>query len=848
MKQLIIILVFCILFIDSKAQSEFYYYGDSKVSINTIENTICISLVNSDNLDIRLAELSQFGETEIMEYENNRVIIKVTATSIQDYRSMIEAVSNSPYTKVWSSLFHDSQSYLYSMSTGEIIVKLKNDFCYENLEDFISTNDLEVKRVLNPDKKIYLLKCNNICGDIVFPIVYKLYNEDMTEYAEPNFYMFNVLCTSDPMYSVQWALHQDGPGISTSQHINIEPVWNTGNLGDSNIKIGLVDNGVYAAHPDLADCLVPGYNIMDDNTNTAPHPYSTGQINSHGTICAGIIGASHNDTAIAGIAPMCKIMPVKVTGPSSSAPVTWLADGITYAANNEADIICCSYACMYSNYVKEAINTALKYGRNGLGCVIVAPSGNKNYDDNSYVNDHVLFPANMEGVVSVGALHTCNHMADGISYETCSHPHFFYPDQTSSYAEIGHYGDSLDIVAPGVNVLSTADINCSGTFYADHSTVFASGTSVSCAHAAGVAALILSQRPDLHNYQVNTVLKKSASKVNSSTYTYTTSPQHPYSSWNNETGYGELNANSAVFMAGNLPHNHIFIKDYSTDYGFEPTSMNRDVYNSPDITLTIPGTTTVVTNPQYGDTYNVNVTIRNIGTQSITIPASNVQILWAITAGDPVWNSTWQQGGTLCNLPKTGQLTPAFTNLYLGAGQSITFWTQLSIPNYTAQPCNVLYNMKLTILVVVNDGNTSAGLNMTNLPIYDFVRYNNNVARKYYTIENSNVGPIFPPLPPLNTSGESSDKSYYRILDNMTETMNITPNPVKKDANVSVNIGSNYSNVQIQLLDATGRIVFCKKVSGSTFHFSTADIPAGCLYMVLIGDGEILEKKQLIIL
>ncbi|WP_170830009.1 S8 family serine peptidase [Williamwhitmania taraxaci] len=167
-----------------------------------------------------------------------------------------------------------------------------------------------------------------------------------------------------------------------------------------------MDQGLTPNHPDLPNARqvrLNGSNFADGDPN---NPSPTGNDN-HGNACAGIVGATQNNNqGISGIAPNCRIMPIRIfnTGGSGITPQK-LADAITYAWQNGAHIISNSWGYNSDNpnlhpVIKEAIIAATTKGRNGLGCVVAFSAGN-NFANNGFVH----FPSNVDvsGVITVGA-------------------------------------------------------------------------------------------------------------------------------------------------------------------------------------------------------------------------------------------------------------------------------------------------------------------------------------------------------------------------------------------------------------------------------------------------------------
>ena len=135
------------------------------------------------------------------------------------------------------------------------------------------------------------------------------------------------------------------------------------------------------------------------------------------------------------------------------------------------------------------------------------------------------------------------------------------------------YGDTLDVIAPGMSVFTTSK----SPNYPQYTSGF-EGTAAACAHVAGIAALILSVNPELTAEAVDFIISKSARKVRTDLYSYIKDDLHIYGTWNNEVGYGFVDAAAAVELA--MPTtSYVWKQDiYNDAYGyFENT--NVDVKN-----------------------------------------------------------------------------------------------------------------------------------------------------------------------------------------------------------------------------------------------------------------------------
>ena len=240
----------------------------------------------------------------------------------------------------------------------------------------------------------------------------------------------------------------------------------------------------------------------DTETGTSPSVV----YRNHGTHCAGIAAAiKDNEIQIAGVAPEATIVSISNSLDTTANSIINSADGISWAYQHDADIISNSwYSPTYHSALDEAIYDAFRYGRQGKGCVIVFASGN--FNENS-----VTYPANCnDTILAVGAI-----------------------DYTGGRAWFSNYGSKLDLVAPGVDIMSTLP---------NDSTGYKSGTSMACPHVAGVAALILERNSELTVSQVNSIINSNAKKIPGIGFNYT----KPDGSWNNQYGYGLVDAYSSV--------------------------------------------------------------------------------------------------------------------------------------------------------------------------------------------------------------------------------------------------------------------------------------------------------------
>ena len=350
----------------------------------------------------------------------------------------------------------------------------------------------------------YTLSCDVNSSGNSLQMSNVFYESGLFEYAEPDIiYNIELASTSstsfpnDPYFNNQWNL--DG-----SNSINWKQAYylSTG----SNVDIAIIDKGADYMHPDFNWKLRPAYDLRS-NTMNATNIYGT-----HGANCAGIICAQvNNNKGLSGISPDSDVYMYAHPLDGHVNSDQELATGIALASQS-CDVISCSWGGgAPSNMITDAIHYyALMWGRNGKGVVVVFATGN---DDNI-----VKFPANYnENILAVGAT-----------------------ERNGWRASFSNYGSELDVVAPGTEIITTNLLGSSIPMYISNF----EGTSAACPHVAGVAALILSVNPDLTSNEVIDIIERTASKVGG--YTYSTVTGRPNGTWNNQMGYGLVNAYSAV--------------------------------------------------------------------------------------------------------------------------------------------------------------------------------------------------------------------------------------------------------------------------------------------------------------
>lgn len=317
---------------------------------------------------------------------------------------------------------------------------------------------------------------------------------------------------NDPELFWQWHyINNADQAIATTARvgadINAANAWKiTG--GNPQVIVAVVDEGIKYTHPDLAANMwtnpnpsaeynyqdIHGYNFVDDGPITWDKSETsvTGEElgdSGHGTHVAGTVAAvNNNGLGVAGVAggtgknDGVRLMSCQIFSGSKGGTDLVVSRAIKYAADHGASILQCSYG--YTGY---DITTDRAYEKRSP----------LEYEALVYFMNQKNCPALDGGLVFYSAGN------DGVALS--SYPGAYRdfisvtsiaPDYLPAYYTC--YGPGCNVAAPGgettglsggvkAGVLSTVCSEISGTDYG-----YMQGTSMSCPHASGVAALGLS--------------------------------------------------------------------------------------------------------------------------------------------------------------------------------------------------------------------------------------------------------------------------------------------------------------------------------------------------------------------
>lgn len=435
-----------------------------------------------------------------------------------------------PLFAVFFPLFTSSQTNTYFIKYKNSVDKFELEnrlnrkaILSENNNSFLKIEEFKVNRLANGlasgiDELFRIIKITFNSNEQAQIFLTSANNDPLIEYIQKeNVYKID-FTPNDSLVSEQWAL-------STIQAFD---AWNI-TQGADTVLIGIIDTGIDFNHIDLSSQFfinigetgIDAYggdrriNSLDDDNNGFIDDYrgwdftdrvgfpfdSTGgdyldwdnnptDENNHGTYIAGIAGAAmNNQFGIAGVTPKSKLINIRAFDPNGYGEEDDVAAAILYAIQMGAKVINMSFGDNAFSYV---LRDVIKYAYS-RGVVLVASAGNSGSSDPHY-------PSGYSEVICVGNSTSEDYVAGN-----------------------SNYGSTIDLVAPGSSIITTAK---------DNSYAMVSGTSASAPFVSAAAALILSLK-NFTNEETKQILKSTSDDIEKS-------------GWDLKSGAGRLNLLKAL--------------------------------------------------------------------------------------------------------------------------------------------------------------------------------------------------------------------------------------------------------------------------------------------------------------
>ncbi|WP_229848410.1 type VII secretion-associated serine protease mycosin [Kitasatospora griseola] len=313
-------------------------------------------------------------------------------------------------------------------------------------------------------------------------------------------------CANKDVEAVPWAL----------QRVVLNELWGIDKNGlathsGKDVTVAVIDTGVDTANPQLTGKVIDGPDLLGESMASGgtqrPAGTSTTDPVGHGTKVAGIIAAAQRDkVGFVGLAKDAKILSIRQNDAEGHGSVNTLIKAIDKAIEAGAGVINISQDVrveidpnkpLDSPFQEEPDLKRVLDKAESKGIVVVASSGNDGAEGPTY-------PAKYETVLAVGA-----------------------SDRNNERATFSQYGDFVDVVAPGVDMLSTVPGagQCTDN-----------GTSFSAPYVSGLAAVLKSEHQGWTAQQIRTVIEQTAQRT-----------EHGRNKW---IGWGVVDPVKAVSFSG----------------------------------------------------------------------------------------------------------------------------------------------------------------------------------------------------------------------------------------------------------------------------------------------------------
>ncbi|KKQ40261.1 MAG: Peptidase S8 and S53, subtilisin, kexin, sedolisin [Candidatus Magasanikbacteria bacterium GW2011_GWA2_37_8] len=312
--------------------------------------------------------------------------------------------------------------------------------------------------------------------------------------------------------------------------------------GSKSVVVAIIDTGADTWHSDLGTNIwqnqyeiagnkidddrngyvddINGWNFIEGNNNVRTSVLEAGDDKEavrHGTIIAGIIGASgNNNNDGTGLNWQVRIMPLRAVDSSGSGLLSNIALAVDYAAANGANVISLS---LVGNASDDNLRQSLRRAYD-KGIVIVAAGGN---DQNYGEGDLDVYP---EYPVCIDKGDTENWILGVTSVR-----------EDNTLSGFANYGSCIDLAAPGSKVYSTERYAPEYNYIQEFGGPWV-GTSFATPFVAGAAALLKAARPDWAAPQIISTLLATADNIDN---------LNP--SFSSKLGKGRLNIGAAMKIA-----------------------------------------------------------------------------------------------------------------------------------------------------------------------------------------------------------------------------------------------------------------------------------------------------------
>ncbi len=289
--------------------------------------------------------------------------------------------------------------------------------------------------------------------------------------------------------------------------------------GSIDTVVAILDTGIDPQHPAFAGRLVDGYDFVSDPGSsgdgdgrdpdpTDPVTAATGRQRT-GTATAGIIGAADDGQGLAGVAPRCRLMPLRIVGVDERTARADLWDALVYAGDlDEADL---STAPWYADAFPAGL--PVDRPRPGQAAHIVQISHNAAYDRTADATSIAILEGLHAALRTAGVVVVSAAGDDGLELESTEsrilpaaseHTITVAPVRRATLLADDHTnrGPRIDLCAPGGSRdpadaledpwLAPESGGVPTTVQMPRSSGWTTGSAIAAAHVTGTLALMRS--------------------------------------------------------------------------------------------------------------------------------------------------------------------------------------------------------------------------------------------------------------------------------------------------------------------------------------------------------------------
>lgn len=345
-----------------------------------------------------------------------------------------------------------------------------------------------------------------LSGVSVASAVQALRDDPAVEYVEPNWIYKHAATSNDTYYTngSLWGMYGDASSPANQYGSQAAEAWARGHTDCSGVLVGVIDEGIYWQHEDLAaNIWTNPYDPADGRDNDGngyvddvrgwdfdggSNDINSGGANDdHGTHVAGTIaGVGGNGKGVAGVCwSGVKLISAKFLGRrgGTTANAIKAVDYFTDLKNRHGLPIVATNNSWGGGGFSQALSDAISRA-DAAGILFIAAAGNSAYDNDTQDS----YPSNYPQANIIAVASTTN--TGGLS----------------SFSQWG--ATTVDIGAPGSGIWSTVPKSAKGQLVSGYASY--NGTSMATPHVAGAAALYKSANPSASAAQVKAAIMNAA--------------------------------------------------------------------------------------------------------------------------------------------------------------------------------------------------------------------------------------------------------------------------------------------------------------------------------------------------